>query len=161
MQHKEPIKPQNPVPTLVLHQQEELNAASNILKALNPIRGLFNQPTACTIGLSACPHANSLLSTFRTWRQPADANPHSDAPPCLLSADNDHASTHTLFYINELKASGSRLAPPSGAPPSGAPTPEFQCDHSPHFDLCHLHGNALPLCNNPPPLHQLAASGAP
>ncbi|KAG6881931.1 hypothetical protein C0993_012444, partial [Termitomyces sp. T159_Od127] len=50
VQCKEPIEPWDPVPTLVPHQQEELNAASNILKALNPTKGLFDQPAACTIG---------------------------------------------------------------------------------------------------------------
>ncbi|KAG6864092.1 hypothetical protein C0993_009432, partial [Termitomyces sp. T159_Od127] len=49
VQHKEPTKPQDPVPALVLHQQEELNAASNILRALDPTRELFNQPAAHTI----------------------------------------------------------------------------------------------------------------
>ncbi|KAG6881914.1 hypothetical protein C0993_012494 [Termitomyces sp. T159_Od127] len=66
MQHKEPIKPQDPVSAPVPHQQEELNAASNILKALNPTGELFDQPAAHTIGLSARPHANSLLSAFCT-----------------------------------------------------------------------------------------------
>ncbi|KAG6883100.1 hypothetical protein C0993_007861, partial [Termitomyces sp. T159_Od127] len=120
VQHKELIKPWDPVTTLVPCQQEELNVASKILKALNSTRGLFDQPAARTIGLSARIHANSLLTTFHTWRQSADANFHPNAPPCLPPTDNDHASTHTLSYINELEASSGRLAPPSRAPPGRA-----------------------------------------
>ncbi|KAG6894314.1 hypothetical protein C0993_011815 [Termitomyces sp. T159_Od127] len=153
MQCEELIEPQDPVLTLVPHQQEELNMALNILKALNLTEGLFDQPTACTIGLSVCPCANSLSSTF-IWEQPADTNSHSDAPPYPPPTDNDHASTNTLSYINELKAPGGGLAPPGGVPAS-----EFQCNCLPHFDLHHLHGNAPLPCNNPPPLCQPAAPG--
>ncbi|KAG6875869.1 hypothetical protein C0993_006977, partial [Termitomyces sp. T159_Od127] len=49
MQRKEPIVPWNPVSALVFCQQKELNVASNILKALNLTRRLFDQPAACTI----------------------------------------------------------------------------------------------------------------
>ncbi|KAG6883353.1 hypothetical protein C0993_006620 [Termitomyces sp. T159_Od127] len=66
VQRKEPIEFQDPVPAPVPCQQEELNATLNILKALDPTGGLFDQPTACSIGLSACPHANFLLSAFCT-----------------------------------------------------------------------------------------------
>ncbi|KAG6882665.1 hypothetical protein C0993_009657 [Termitomyces sp. T159_Od127] len=156
VQHEEPIKLWDPVPAPVPRQQEELNAASNILKALNPTRGLFDQPAACTIGLSMHPHGNSFPSAFCTWRQPADVNPCLDAPPHLPPANNDNASTHILSYINELEASGS-----GSAPSSGAPAPEFQRNCPPHFDLCHPCGNAPPLRNNPPPLQQPTASGAP
>ncbi|KAG6883280.1 hypothetical protein C0993_007002 [Termitomyces sp. T159_Od127] len=144
MQCEKPIKPQDPVPTPAPCQQEEFNVASNILKALNPTGGLFDQPAAHIIGLSVCPHVNSLPSA---WGQPTDTNPCPDAPPQPPLADNDNASTHTLSYINELEA-------PSGgsAPPGRAPTSEFQHDHPPHFDLHHLHSNAPPLCNNPLPL---------
>ncbi|KAG6894947.1 hypothetical protein C0993_010417 [Termitomyces sp. T159_Od127] len=79
VQHKELIELWNPVPAPILHQQEELNVALNILKALNFIEGLFDQPTACTIGLSAHSHANSLPGAFYTWGQPAKANSHPDA----------------------------------------------------------------------------------
>ncbi|KAG6875877.1 hypothetical protein C0993_006950 [Termitomyces sp. T159_Od127] len=124
MQHKEPIKPRDPVPAPILHQQEELNAASNILKALNLIRGLLNQPAAHTIGLSVCLCAN--FSTFCTWEQPADANLHPDAPSSPLSADNNNTSTHALFYVNGLEAPGG------GSATSGrAPVPEFQCNYPP------------------------------
>ncbi|KAG6877434.1 hypothetical protein C0993_007366 [Termitomyces sp. T159_Od127] len=80
VQCKEPIKPWNPVPALVFCQQEKLNAVSNILKALNPTRGLFDQPAAHTIGFSAHPHANSLPNAFHTWGQPIDTSSCSDAP---------------------------------------------------------------------------------
>ncbi|KAG6896022.1 hypothetical protein C0993_008860 [Termitomyces sp. T159_Od127] len=156
VQRKEPTKPQDPVPTLVPRQQEELNAASNILKALNPTRGLFDQPATRTIGLLAYPHANSLPSAFRMWGQPADTNLCPDALPQPLPTDNDNASTHTLSYINELEALSS-----GSAPPGGAPTSEFQRNRPPHFDLCHPCSNTLPPRNNPPPLQQPAAPGAP
>ncbi|KAG6884312.1 hypothetical protein C0993_012213 [Termitomyces sp. T159_Od127] len=144
------IKLWDHIPALVPRQQEELNAAFNILKALNPTRGLFDQPAAHTIGLSARPCANSLLSAFHTWGQPADTNPHADAPP-PPPTNNENTPTHTPSYINELEAPGS-----GSAPPSRVPTPEFQCDR-PHLNLRQLHGNALPPCNNPPPLRQPAA----
>ncbi|KAG6883624.1 hypothetical protein C0993_005083 [Termitomyces sp. T159_Od127] len=121
VQCEELIELQEPVSALVPHQQEELNVASNILKALNLTRGLFNQLAPCTIGLSACSHANSLFSTFCIWEQTADTNLHSDAPPHPLPANNDHASTHTLSYINKLEAPSS-----GSAPTGGAPAPEFQ-----------------------------------
>ncbi|KAG6867853.1 hypothetical protein C0993_010227 [Termitomyces sp. T159_Od127] len=152
VQRKELIKPWNPVSTLVLCQQEELNMASNILKALNPTGGLFDQPAAHTIGLSACPHVNSLPSAFCTWGQPTDSNSRPDAPPHPLPANNNHASTHTLFYINELEALGGRLASPGRAP-----VPEFQRDQPLHSDLHHSHGNAPPPCNNLPPFCQSTA----
>ncbi|KAG6876049.1 hypothetical protein C0993_005949 [Termitomyces sp. T159_Od127] len=156
IQRKESIKPQDPVSTLVPHQQEKLNAASNILKALNPTEGLFDQLATRTIGLSARPHANSLLSTFCTWGQPADTNSCPDTPLHPPPANNNNASTHTLSYINELEAPGSGLALPGRAP-----TPEFQCDYPLHFNLHHPHGNIPPPCNNSPPLHQPAAPSAP
>ncbi|KAG6882455.1 hypothetical protein C0993_010478 [Termitomyces sp. T159_Od127] len=156
VQREEPTKPQDPVPAPVPCQQEELNAASNMLKALNLTGGLFDQPAARTIGLSARPHANSLPSAFCTWGQPADTNLHPDAPLQSLPADNDNASTHTLSYINELGALGG-----GSAPPDGAPAPEFQCDRPSHFDLRHPRGNAPPSLNNPPPPWQPAAPGAP
>ncbi|KAG6864477.1 hypothetical protein C0993_008841, partial [Termitomyces sp. T159_Od127] len=156
VQRKEPIEPRDPVSTPVPHQQEELNAASNILKALNLTGEHFDQPTAHTIGLSVHPHVNSLPSTFCTWEQLADANPHPNAPLYLPPTNNNNASTHTLSYINELEAPGGGLAPPGRAP-----TPEFQCDGPPHFDLRHLCSNTPPPHNNSPPLRQPAAPGPP
>ncbi|KAG6896641.1 hypothetical protein C0993_008187, partial [Termitomyces sp. T159_Od127] len=156
MQRKELIEPWNPVSTQVPCQQEEHNAAINILKALNLTGGLFDQPAACTFGLSVSPHANSLLSAFCIWGQLADANPHPDAPPCPPPTNNNHASTHTLTYINKLEAHSSRSAPPDRVPAS-----EFQCDHPSHFDLCYFHSNAPPPCNNPPSLCQPIGPSAP
>ncbi|KAG6893420.1 hypothetical protein C0992_010047, partial [Termitomyces sp. T32_za158] len=46
--------------------QAELNATSATLRALNPNGGLFEQPAARIIGLSARQRANSVLSAFRT-----------------------------------------------------------------------------------------------
>ncbi|KAG5733979.1 hypothetical protein E4T56_gene6787 [Termitomyces sp. T112] len=51
--------------------QEELNAASSILRNLNPMGGLFDQPAAHTLALSAWPRASSVPSAFQTWDQPA------------------------------------------------------------------------------------------
>ncbi|KAG6886997.1 hypothetical protein C0992_001262 [Termitomyces sp. T32_za158] len=45
--------------------QEEWNAASTMLRALNPNGGLFKQPAAHTISLSARQCANSVPSTVR------------------------------------------------------------------------------------------------
>ncbi|KAG6883748.1 hypothetical protein C0993_004094 [Termitomyces sp. T159_Od127] len=92
MQHEEPIKPQNPVPAPVLCQQEELNVALNISKDLNPTTGgLFDPSTACTIGLLACSHANSLPS-------PAPSAP-GDSPlkttPILTLLSTPHLLTTT------------------------------------------------------------------
>ncbi|KAG6883901.1 hypothetical protein C0993_002951, partial [Termitomyces sp. T159_Od127] len=159
MQREEPIEPWNPVSTPVLHQQEELNVALNILKALNPTGGLFNQPAAHTIGLSARPHANFLSSTFCTWGQPAKANPHLDTPTQPSPTKNDSASTHTLFYINKSEAPSSELAPLGRVP-----APKFKCSCPPHFDLCHSRSNAPPPCDphsNPLSLCQPVGSGAP
>ncbi|KAG6875500.1 hypothetical protein C0993_008926 [Termitomyces sp. T159_Od127] len=133
VQHKEPVKPWDSVPAPVPHQQEKLNAASNILKALNPTGGLFDQPAACTI----------------------DTNSHPDAPPHPLPADPNNTSTHTLSYINELEAPGG-----GSAPPGGASAPEFQRNCPPHFNLRHPHSNAPPPCNSLPPLCPPAALSA-
>ncbi|KNZ76763.1 hypothetical protein J132_08836 [Termitomyces sp. J132] len=80
----------------VPHQQEELNAASNILKNLNPTRGLFDQPATHTLALSACPQANSIPSAFRTWDQPTVSEPRPQWPPPHIDDDN-----WTLSYIDE------------------------------------------------------------
>ncbi|KAG5348692.1 hypothetical protein C0989_008897 [Termitomyces sp. Mn162] len=70
VQRKEPVGTRNKAPSSVPHQQEELNMASSILRNLNPVGGLFNQPAAHTLALSAQPRASSVPSTFRTWDQP-------------------------------------------------------------------------------------------
>ncbi|KNZ77113.1 hypothetical protein J132_06851 [Termitomyces sp. J132] len=49
VQCEEPIGTQNKAPSSVPRQQEELNAASSILRNLNPVGGLFDQPAAHTL----------------------------------------------------------------------------------------------------------------
>ncbi|KAG5329910.1 hypothetical protein C0989_009154, partial [Termitomyces sp. Mn162] len=71
VQRKEPVGTQNEAPSSVPRQHEELNVASSILRNLNPTGGLFDQPTAHTLALSAWPRASSVPSAFRTWDQPA------------------------------------------------------------------------------------------
>ncbi|KAG6875618.1 hypothetical protein C0993_008285 [Termitomyces sp. T159_Od127] len=91
VQHKEPTEPWDPVPAPVPHQQEELNAVSNILKALNPTRGLFDQPTTCTVGLSARPPApsacgNNLLIPIPTLMLLPNPHPPTMTMPPLISS---------------------------------------------------------------------------
>ncbi|KAG5732794.1 hypothetical protein E4T56_gene2759 [Termitomyces sp. T112] len=64
MQRKEPVGTRNKAPSSVPRQQEELNAASSILRNLNPAGGLFDQPAAHTLALSARPQASSVPSAF-------------------------------------------------------------------------------------------------
>ncbi|KAG5735088.1 hypothetical protein E4T56_gene20478 [Termitomyces sp. T112] len=64
VQCKEPIGTQSKAPPSVPRQQEELNAASSILRNLNPTGGLFDQPAAHTLALSTQPQASSVPSTF-------------------------------------------------------------------------------------------------
>ncbi|KAG5326338.1 hypothetical protein C0989_011381, partial [Termitomyces sp. Mn162] len=71
VQCEEPIGTQNEAPSSVPRQQEELNAASSILRNLNPAGELFDQPAAHTLALSARPRASLVPSIFRTWDQPA------------------------------------------------------------------------------------------
>ncbi|KAG5338327.1 hypothetical protein C0989_007448 [Termitomyces sp. Mn162] len=66
IQQEEPTKVQAKAPALIPCQQDKLNATSNILKFLNPAKGLFNQLTACTLALSTCFQANSVPSAFHT-----------------------------------------------------------------------------------------------
>ncbi|KAG5350451.1 hypothetical protein C0989_011024 [Termitomyces sp. Mn162] len=92
----EPIRTRSKALPSVPHQQEELNAASSILRNLNPMGGLFNQPATHTLALSAHPQANSVPSAFQTWDQPAISKPHPQRPPPRIDDDN-----WTLSYINE------------------------------------------------------------
>ncbi|KAG6899476.1 hypothetical protein C0993_009926, partial [Termitomyces sp. T159_Od127] len=91
VQREEPIMPRDPVSAPASHQQEELNVASNILKALNSTRGLFNQPAACTIGLSArlCANSSPAPSALR------------DSPltpiPTLMLLSSLHPPTMTML----------------------------------------------------------------
>ncbi|KAG6895236.1 hypothetical protein C0992_002447, partial [Termitomyces sp. T32_za158] len=61
--------------------QEEQNAASTTLCALNSGGGLFEQPATRTIGLSAHQRANSVPSTVWTWGQAVCKNPGDALPP--------------------------------------------------------------------------------
>ncbi|KAG5349509.1 hypothetical protein C0989_003356 [Termitomyces sp. Mn162] len=67
VQCKEPVRTQSKAPPSIPRQQEELNMASSILRNLNPVGGLFDQPAAHTLALSARSWANSVPSAFRTW----------------------------------------------------------------------------------------------
>ncbi|KNZ73616.1 hypothetical protein J132_10562 [Termitomyces sp. J132] len=64
VQCKELVRAQSKALPLILHQQEELNAASSILRTLNSTGELFDQPATHTLTLSACPQANSVPSAF-------------------------------------------------------------------------------------------------
>ncbi|KNZ82264.1 hypothetical protein J132_03778 [Termitomyces sp. J132] len=77
MQCKEPIGTRSEAPSSVPHQQKELNVASSILRNLNPAGGLFDQPAAHTLALSAQPRASSVPSAFQTWDQPTTPKLHS------------------------------------------------------------------------------------
>ncbi|KNZ74173.1 hypothetical protein J132_07697 [Termitomyces sp. J132] len=83
-------------PPLVPHQQKELNMASSILRNLNPAGGLFDQPAAHTLALSACPRANSVPSAFQTWDQPTVSKPRPQWPPPRINDNN-----WTLSYIDK------------------------------------------------------------
>ncbi|KAG5348032.1 hypothetical protein C0989_011062, partial [Termitomyces sp. Mn162] len=130
VQREEPIRTQNKAPSSVPRQQEELNAASSILRNLNPAGGLFDQPAAHTLALSAWPWASLVPSAFRTWDQPAVPEFRSQRPPLRVDDDN-----RTLSYIDEP---GN---PADEHPPRNGP----QRDRPPHFDL------RAPRSNAPPP----------
>ncbi|KAG5718807.1 hypothetical protein E4T56_gene2698 [Termitomyces sp. T112] len=95
MQHEEP--------------QEELNAASSILRNLNPVEGLFDQPTAHTLALSTRPQASSMPSAFRTWDQPATPELRSQRPPLHVDDNN-----WTLSYIDKPGNPADKHAPCNG-----------------------------------------------
>ncbi|KAG5735300.1 hypothetical protein E4T56_gene10973 [Termitomyces sp. T112] len=130
VQCEEPIRTRNEALPSVPHQQEELNVASSILRNLNPMGGLFNQPAAHTLALSACPWANSIPSAFQTWDQPAISEPRSQWPPPHVDNDN-----WTLSYIKKPGNPTNKHAPCNGPPQ----------DQPPHFDL------RAPCVNAPPP----------
>ncbi|KAG5349270.1 hypothetical protein C0989_004892 [Termitomyces sp. Mn162] len=88
VQHKEPVRIQSKALPPILYQQEELNIASSVLRNLNPTGGLFDQSTAHTLALFACPQANSILSAFYTWNQPAIPESHAQWPPSHIDNDN-------------------------------------------------------------------------
>ncbi|KNZ73521.1 hypothetical protein J132_03285 [Termitomyces sp. J132] len=120
VQREEPVGTRNEAPSSVPRQQEELNAASSILRNLNPAGGLFDQPAAHTLALSARPRASSVPSAFRTWDQPAIPEIRSQRPSLRVDDDN-----RTLSYIDEP---GN---PVDEHPPRNGP----QRDRPPHFDL--------------------------
>ncbi|KAG6886820.1 hypothetical protein C0992_002188 [Termitomyces sp. T32_za158] len=66
VQQGAPFYPGNAAQIPGQRSQEEQNAASATLHALNPNGGLFEQPAACTIGLSACQRANLVPGAFQT-----------------------------------------------------------------------------------------------
>ncbi|KAG5735374.1 hypothetical protein E4T56_gene12805 [Termitomyces sp. T112] len=128
-------------------EQEELNAASSILRNLNPVGGLFDQPAAHTLALSAQPRASSVPSAFRTWDQPAAPKLCSQQPP--LRVDNNN---RILSYIDEPGNPADKHALRNGP----------QQDRPPHFDLHAPHSNApLPRPNAPVPPQQPMGPGAP
>ncbi|KAG5350214.1 hypothetical protein C0989_012072, partial [Termitomyces sp. Mn162] len=85
IQQEESARAQSKAPPPIPYQQEELNTASNILRNLNPAEGLFDQPAADTLPLSAHPQANSISSAFCTWDQPATPKPCTQRPPPYIS----------------------------------------------------------------------------
>ncbi|KAG5350319.1 hypothetical protein C0989_011599 [Termitomyces sp. Mn162] len=96
VQCREPMGTRSKALPSVPHQQEEVNAASSILRNLNPAGGLFDQPAAHTLALSTHPQANSIPSAFQIWDQPAVSEPRPQwLPPCI---DDDN---WTLSYIDE------------------------------------------------------------
>ncbi|KAG5352357.1 hypothetical protein C0989_002678 [Termitomyces sp. Mn162] len=128
---------------------------SNVLKFLNPAGGLFDQPTAHTLALSACFQANSIPSAFHTWDLLTEPKPYTQRAPQPLPANNDLACNYTLSYIDEPE----KLGREPGAPAS-------LLDRPPHFDLCTPCDNAppnapMPCKNIPTPLCQLMGPGVP
>ncbi|KAG5334647.1 hypothetical protein C0989_003289, partial [Termitomyces sp. Mn162] len=81
MQQEEPAGAQSKALPPISCQQEELNATSNILRNLNSVGGLFDQPATHTLALSACSWANSIPSAFHIWDQPTAPEPHTQRPP--------------------------------------------------------------------------------
>ncbi|KAG5333007.1 hypothetical protein C0989_006371, partial [Termitomyces sp. Mn162] len=147
VQCREPIGTRSKALPSIPHQQEELNAASSILRNLNPVGGLFDQLAAHTLALSACPWANSIPSAFQTWDQPAVSKPCPQRPPPHINDDN-----RTLSYIDEPGNPANEHAPCNGPPR----------DRPPHFDLCAPCVNAPPLHpNTPVPLQQPMGSRVP
>ncbi|KAG5349353.1 hypothetical protein C0989_004427 [Termitomyces sp. Mn162] len=109
VQCKEPIGTQSEALPPILRQQEELNAASSILRNLNPVGELFDQLAAHTLALSTRPRANSILSTFQTWDQPTV--PKLCSQQLLPRNDNDN---WTLSYIEEPGNPTNKHTPHNG-----------------------------------------------
>ncbi|KAG6867607.1 hypothetical protein C0993_000578 [Termitomyces sp. T159_Od127] len=111
MQREEPIKSQDPVLALVLHQQEELNVASNILKAFNLTRGLFDQ-------LAASPSAlgdNPLTSTPALMLLSALHLPTTTMPPLTpfpTSMNQRPPAADWPLLVEPLLQSFNMITPP-------------------------------------------------
>ncbi|KAG5349077.1 hypothetical protein C0989_006166 [Termitomyces sp. Mn162] len=143
MQQEEPTRVQSKALSSISYQQGELNAVSNILRNLNLTGGLFDQPTAHTLALSACPRANSVPSAFYTWDQPAASKPHTQRPPPYVDNDNQ-----TLSYIDKPGNPGKEPAPCNGPLWD---RPLYLNLHTPYENappnIPQLHQNApIPLC---------------
>ncbi|KAG5348493.1 hypothetical protein C0989_010377, partial [Termitomyces sp. Mn162] len=109
--------------------------------------GLFDQPAAHTLALSARPRASSVPSAFQTWDQPAVPKLHSQQLPLCVDDDN-----RTLSYIDEP---GN---PADKHPPCNGP----QQDRPPNFNLRAPRSNAPPPHPNAPvPPRQPLGPGAP
>ncbi|KAG5341554.1 hypothetical protein C0989_009471 [Termitomyces sp. Mn162] len=111
--------------------------------------GLFNQPAAHTLALSAHPQANSVPSTFHTWDQPDATEPHAQ----WLTPHIDN-NNQTLSYIDKPGSPTDEPGSPTDEPgsPTDEPTP---CngppqDRPPHFDLHAPHTLMPPLHQNAP-----------
>ncbi|KAG5333755.1 hypothetical protein C0989_004970 [Termitomyces sp. Mn162] len=111
VQRGEPVRTQSKAPPSVPCQQEELNVASSILRNLNPVGRLFDQPAAHTLALSAHPQANSIPSAFQTWDQPTVSEPRPQWPPPHVDDDN-----WTLSYIDKPGNPADEHAPRNGPP---------------------------------------------
>ncbi|KAG6870761.1 hypothetical protein C0992_012519, partial [Termitomyces sp. T32_za158] len=119
--------------------QVELNAASTTLRTLNPNGGLFEQPAARTIGLSARQRANSVPSAFRTWGQTIRKK-ITAVPPPRPQRDDDARSDGTLCYVDN--PAPLRLEPES-----------FHRKRPPHVDLRRTRGRDAPPLPEPRPLN--------
>ncbi|KAG5350088.1 hypothetical protein C0989_000212 [Termitomyces sp. Mn162] len=135
MQCKELIEIQSEALPPIPHQQEELNAASSILRNLNPAGGLFDQLATHTLALSTCPQANSVPSAFYKWDQPTAPEPHTQW--LLLHVDDDN---QTLSYIDKPGNPANEPAPHSSPPQ----------DRPPYFNLHAPYINIPPPCQNLP-----------
>ncbi|KAG5719439.1 hypothetical protein E4T56_gene20639 [Termitomyces sp. T112] len=107
VQCEEPVRTRSEALPPIPYQQEELNAASSILKNLNP--------------------ANSIPSALQTWDQPTVPKPHSQQLPLHIDDDN-----WTLSYIDKPGNPANEPIPHNG-PPQNRP-PHFNL-HAPHTNM--------------------------
>lgn len=136
-------------PTQEDRQEEERQSTSAILWCLNLTDGLFDQPAAQMVGLSACCRANSVPRTFETWGQlqrPLGPLPqlNNTRPPPQATSTRPWANTIStedmLCYINKtaLENNDQRTTPAAAQTthPCPPPKPTFRRNPPPHFDLC-------------------------